>query len=499
MLGCAKDPGGSPDGETAEPPSLALDPTDSRVAPLAWRLHGTLASESDVGVHVQQANDEWVQGPFHGAAIDTWLYRWRAGGVHDVDVTATDAGGVVTEWSFTVEAPPLPDDFPVPVVVVSDPARMEPGFTAIAPSPAGSDGASYLLAVDQTGVVVWWYATGGSIHAVTKIGDKLRIMRNKDGVYEVDLRGDTLREWHPLDASPNGVTVPTSRLHHDLIELPDGQFLTLSIEGRDLQSFPLNESAPDERGPAFVAGDVVVEFDPETGAIAHEWPLLDRLDADRIGYDVITGDYWDEFFEETTRDWSHANALAYDPATNRIWVSLRHQDAIVSLDRTTGEIDRILGTPDEWDPAFAPKLLSLTSGAWPFHQHGHQLLPDGSLLMFDNGNYEAVPPGNPVATPQSRAVQYQVDAAAGTAREIWRYEDPRWLFSGSLGNAEWLPITDHVLIDYGNLRAQDGNPGVRVIEVTHTEQPEIVFEIAFYPAVPEGDVTAYRAWRWPEL
>ena len=479
-------------------------PNANESAPLGYRLE--LTSDLPVTVDIVIADDlgERFVGPFAEAAThDLWLHHWRVGRTADVTVTATTASGGVATWGTTVDAPALPADFPGLVANVSNPAAMEPGVTVLAPTGSGPDGPSYLAAVDATGVVVWWYSATGSVHSIDQTPEgHVRFMRNRDGVFQVDLRGELIEEWHPRDASPSGVQVEADRLHHDLIDGPDGHFLALSIEGRTLESYPLSELEPALQGEAFVAGDVIVEFDPLTGALVAQWSMLDLLDPGRIGWDAVAGDYWEDYFRQDTKDWTHGNALQYDAANDRIWFCARHQDAVVAIDRGTGTVQGILANDSFWGPSWAPLVFTQVGpGLVPYHQHGIDLGPDGTILVFDNGNARTTPPQVPTVMTTSRASEWRVDFDAMTAEEVWAYDDPRGLYASSLGNVMWLPTRDHVLIDYGNLpRVAETDPGALILEVTRTEPAEVVFELAVFRVDPAlGNATAYRAHRWATL
>ncbi len=471
-------------------------------APLGWRL--TLTASEPVTVTVDVTDDLGVisHGPFEtDAALDVWLHGWHPGRTHAVVVTATDADGESATADLAVTAPALPDDFPDIRLVSADPARMEPGVTIVTPTKAALDGASYIIALDGTGLPVWWYAGSGSIHSVEQLPNgNIRYMRNKDAVFVVDLRGTPIAEYHPRDSSPNGAIVDTDALHHDVIGLPDGHLLALSVELRTIADYPKTEENPAVTGEERVAGDVVVEFDAVTGAIYQEWKLLDLLDDNRIAWDAVKGDYWEGLYGGDVNDWSHGNALQYDAPTDRIWVSLRHQDAVVALGRASGQLEAILGNHEGWDAEFEPFLLDPVGATdWPYHTHGHVIGPTGNVLVFDNGNNRTTPPELPAGPTTSRAAEYAVDIAAGTTELVWQWEDGS--FSGSLGNVQLLPATGNVLVVYGNVATKDETePGVHIYEVTHTEPAEIVRQYDVYPAPVAGaGVTTYRAVHWPSL
>ncbi len=488
----------TPPAFTAAP---ALEQAGNPDAPLGWRL--TLTADEPVTVTVDVTDDlgAWTHGPFEtDGALDAWLHTWHPGQTHAVVVTATDTAGNATSAELSVTAPALPGDFPDIRLASGDPARMEPGVTVVAPTKSTVNGATYVVALDAAGQVVWWFAGSGFIHGVDQLPDgTLRYMRNKNAVAVIDLRGTIVSEYGLLEDGTKGILVDALALHHDMITLPDGHLLTLSIEARNLE-YPVDEDRPGKTGPSLVAGDVILEIDAVTGETLKSWPLFDLLDADRIGWDAVKGDYWEGVFEDGVRDWSHGNALQYDAATDRIWVSLRHQDAIVGIGRTSGQVDAILGNHDSWDPAFLPLLLEpVGATTWAWHQHGHVLGPSGNIVVFDNGNNRTMPPEVPTEPNVSRAVEYVVDVEAGTAEAVWEWGDGR--FSASLGNVQLLPVTGNVLVTYGDITGDEPEtPGVRVYEVTHTDPAEVVSELQIWAAPVEGaEITTFRAVRWPAL
>lgn len=120
---------------------------------------------------------------------------------------------------------------------------------------------------------------------------------------------------------------------------------------------------------------------------------------------------------------------------------------------------------------------------WPFHQHAAEVTQSGSVLIFDNGNFRALPPQTPMAGSEaySRAVEYMIDAQAKTVAQIWSYGGPGEdaFFSPFISEADRLPVTGNVLITDGG-RVEDeqgkqtdqivgGNHWARIVEVTRSE------------------------------
>jgi hypothetical protein len=413
---------------------------------------------------------------------------------------------------------PLPaEDFPPLRINVSDPQRMEPGmtlFSVIRWIPNAEDLENgWLIIVDEEGEVVWYHRAPHRIVDVRRTARGTILYQYNHGIVEIDMLGNEISHWYASglwDAPPNDpvLTVETDVFHHQAIELPSGDILTLGTEAREYDNYPTSISDPDApRETTHLIGDVAVQFRRD-GSIVREWKLLDVLDPYRLSYDSLGG-FWNRegygFIESGTRDWSHGNGVIPDPRDDGIIVTLRHQDAAVKIDRDGGLV-WILGDPAGWSETFQPYLLQPVGELeWPYHLHGPQITPDGNLMLFDNGNFRALPPAEPVphAENYSRAVEYAIDEDAMTVRQVWAYGGPgsEMFYTPFLGDADRLPITGNVLItDGGRLVNADGVPTnnvvaarkwARLLEVTGGESPETVFELI----IDHGeDVSEIAGW-----
>ena len=177
-------------------------------------------------------------------------------------------------------------------------------------------------------------------------------------------------------------------------------------------------------------------------------------------------------------------------------MSLRHQDAVANIDYTTGALRWILAPEPNWRPDLLPYVLTPTGAAYRqhYHQHAANFGPDGTITMFDNGNYQAsaYEPAVPASQIDSRAVEYRIDEQGGTVEQVWEWGalgEPN--FSAGLGNVQLLPDTGNVLVTYG---AAGGGSGydARVVEV---DKPtgDVVFDFAV--RAPSGRI--YRAVKLP--
>ncbi|MFV2055985.1 MAG: aryl-sulfate sulfotransferase [Thiohalomonadales bacterium] len=402
---------------------------------------------------------------------------------------------------LNVTTPGLPNWFPS-IKASGDTAKMEPGFTLFNVIPEGenTEFGALLVVVDELGRVVW-YQRGKKFSDVRKLPNGNLFSIQGKRIVEADMLGRRVREWEAIGNSKQrveGYAVETLSFHHEAYPMENGHILALSIEARSYDNYWSSDndaSAPKEK--ALLAGDVVVEFTRE-GKIVNQWPLLDLLDPYRIAYGSLLP-YWDSFFKEKTRDWSHANAVIYDASDDTIIVSVRHQDATIKFSRKTGKLIWILGPHDNWDQEKYAKFLLKPANEvkhfFPFHEHAPMLLPNGNLLIYDNGSYRSSPfePPMPPAQLFSRAVEYAIDVTTKQAKIVWEYGEfsEKKYYAGALGDVDWLPKTGNVLITHGNLPDEDGKLSARIIEVTHDNPATTVFQLHVF----DKSESKTRGWR----
>ncbi len=364
----------------------------------------------------------------------------------------------------------------------------------------------WLLGVDKGGVISCLHKSDRPVQGVRLKPDGNLLVTIVDGLLlEMTLGGDVLRQWYATgryrDRAPpaDGIAVEAETFHHGVNLGPDGNMLLLSMEIREFDDWPgstTDRNAPRER--AKVVGDIVMEVRPD-GSKANEWRLLDMLDPYRITYGS-RAKYWVQRGYADTNDWCHANCTAYVANDDAILVSLRTQDAIIKFDRKTGALRWILGTHDNWNKPWSDKLL-MPDGpvAWNFHQHDCSVTPAGTILCFDNGNHRAEPFERPVPPEEnfSRAVEFAVDEARGSVRQIWRYGDAEEerLFAGFQGGAFRLPKTGNTFITYGGICSLNGKPAnepdgannrARLIEVTPDNEIVLDMRIGGEPGDPKA-------------
>ena len=512
--------------------NMKLDLGPSATVPLAAEVTFRTDRPTTVTLEFDDGQLSWAVDIGEAAKLShvVPILGLRPDRTHMVRVVVSDENGrTSTSEILNITTDPLPGDFPPIDVRVSEPARMEPGVTMFEPVYRSTDGeerADHLLvAVDESGEVVWSYRAERPVSDARRLqnGNLLYRTGRAGPLYEIDMLGNTVSEWHtnrtPEDhVGRDSIHVDTDTLHHETFETRSGNIVAISTELRTYENYPSSDSIVDApKAISDVLGDVLVEFSRQ-GDVLREVRLLDLLDPYRIGYNSLDwGAAWRMLFAQEEevrprRDWAHANAVVLDAGERYAIVSLRHQDAVVKIDWQEEELVWILGSHDGWAPEWQAYLLQPKGVLlWPYHQHAPMITPDGTVLLFDNGNYRVRPFDEPMPPSESfsRAVEYLIDEDTMEVSEVWSYGGPgdESFFARFLGDADWMPQTGNVLINYGGLVSDEagspiadgpGHNWVRIVEVTKETPAEKVFEL-FIDDEPPAGWSVYRAERLPSL
>ncbi len=553
IFGCDRTPSVAADTVPPRISDVSIAQNPNPTVPLAAILTLSTDEPARITLLLDDGQRSWSVTPSEQFVTEhsVMVLGMRPGRSHSIVAAAVDTDGNTSESeSLIFETGPLPEEIFQPTVAVLKSDQMEPGVTLFNFNQRwGSDGRQLqnfgaLIIVDERGDIVWFYRADHRINEFIRLrnGNIFYGSGQSGRLREIDMLGNVVQQWQAtrlLDEIPADVTpVDTDSFHHEELELPNGNFLALSSEARLVEDFRTSETDPDApRAPSTVIGDVVVEFSRD-GTVQGRWHLLDLIDIDRIGYESLDGGFWERLYgdvaEAPIRDWAHANGIAYDPRDDSIIISSPVQDVLIKVDRESSELVWLLGTPTHWVEPWSSRLLKPVGELeWPYFQHGASFTGDGTLVMLDNGNYRAsaFEPKMPVEDSYSRAVEYAIDEETMEVSEVWHYGGPgdEPFYSGFLGDVDWLPVTGNLLVTDGTrvtdadgrpvapgpppggppggMRAgppgeppggmQGGPPGgvrrwARIVEVTHTQPAEKVFELVFADEPPAG-VAIYRA------
>ncbi len=463
--------GDSETGDTGElgpllvsEPSIVLHPKQPMIVDVIVELDapGTgelIHPDDDVGV--------FLLSPAPGEAASTLHFRVRGllpASTHALALSVTEADGDRTgSWSGSVVTnEPLPGfiaKFEIDTpdsALVSDDRRLFDMTRLFTTEPSG------LFLVDNEGTTRWYL---GDVDEYTDQHDIWSGVRLRpDGTVSFTRRNtafivDELGEYQmQVTAESIGAN---AGIHHDLTELPNGNFLTLGYTFADV------DYADD--GTLHVAGDIIYEFTPD-GELVWTWSSFDYLDPQRrrAGFDNPQK-IPDPDTNQDGYDWTHGNGLTYTQADDTIYLSMRHQDWILAIDHASGDLRWKLG--DEGD------FTLVGDDRWFFHQHSVEWQADGSMMVYDNGIGN---PAQPDADAHSRAVRYELDVDAMTATKVWSDDDPK--FASSLaGDADRMSNGSVLRLDSTWVDDENTIAGSRMHELDPGRTPNLVWSLVAPP------------------
>ncbi len=398
----------------------------------------------------------------------------RAGQPHRLTLKAHDrTGAALPPVALDYTPPPLPEstlEFPPIDVVKSRPADMEPGLMVLCVRRRPvmrqiwwsqkqfvfATRWSMLIAIDEDGEVVWYYKHDSRIAGIDRLpnGNLFFHQVNFQSV-EIDILGNQIGAWYadkrPFGPAPGAIPIDAQSMHHQPHIMPNGNYLAMTANARELDNYISSETDPTApRQTIKVVGDRIIEFDAK-GSIVWSWNTFDHLDPYRVGYQTLEP-YWDPRGFPGHADWTHGNGVCYDHRDNSVIMSLRAQDAVIKVDKASGEIKWILGTHDGWSADKADKLLKPVGEVqWPWHGHNPRVTPQGTIVMYDNAIFQTRPyePPKPPHQCLARAVEYAIDEAAMEVRQVWSSLDggqDDGVTSWAMGDAHRLPATDNMLV-----------------------------------------------------
>jgi hypothetical protein len=366
--------------------------------------------------------------------------------------TAAD-GTAVQSDAIPFQTAPLPSDIPSFVALQS--GDVQPGYTMLGLISNGPRNPAVI--VDQTGRVVWYRENPRTISDFQKQPDGTYTVAVNNGDLYVYVYAYFIAQYHQYDNLGNllrtwSATGGWLTDNHELRLLPNGDALILAFSERIM-----NLTSIGGRTNAIVVGNLLQRLRP-SGAVQFQWDAFDHLPVDGIASPInVQGEYV---------DWNHANAIDVTSDGNYL-LSVRHLSQVVKIDSATGAVLWKLGGMGS-DFQFVGDSFNGFS-----MQHGVRELPNGNIIMFDNGD-EHIP-------PQSRAVEYQLDFTNHTATLVWQYLAAPSLQAIAMGYAQRLP-NGNTLIAYGTAqppRVQEVNAAGEVVWDVSSSAPSFGVYRAF--------------------
>ena len=497
-------------GPIASAVSLVQNPNPT--VPMAAVLSLTTDEPSMLSIGFSDGERNWTATPSSEFATNHQVpvVGMRAGISHTISATLTDAAGNTTEviaGDFAV--PELPEFYPRPHVVVSQPDKMEPGvnvFNVNGRWPEKWADTLPAVIVDNEGETIWYYEPDGhTLHDIKRISNGnflYEIWPGTGGMVEIDLLGNIVNRWHftgtAKDPAPGSIPVQSDSIHHDMIEIPNGNLLVMSTEVRAYDNWYTSTRDADapRQDDAQLVGDVIIEI-TRAGEVVNEWKILDLIDPYRITHASLREDFWAKHYagvyDGAVYDFTHGNAIIYDESDNSFIMSIPYQNAVIKVSMDSGELVWILGTHEGWSEDFADKLLTPVGDVeWSYKHHAISHSGRGTLLLYDNGVDRSMPYDDsmPLADSYSRGVEYAVNEETMEVSQPWVYGiDQEHFYNRYLGDIDWLPTTSNILINAG---ARETAPGTNTnvapgeaqrwaswFEVTSDDAAEKVWELQF--------------------
>ena len=187
-------------------------------------------------------------------------------------------------------------------------------------------------------------------------------------------------------------------------------------------------------------GMQIVEFDKETGEPVWIWNPFDYFTMD--DHDIYEGMWWDAYFNGFF-DWMHSNAFHFDEEESVIYVSHRHLSRISKIAYPSGEVIWNMGLPSEYNTGDDNICTDLLFS----FQHNIQMMDDGDLLFFDNGNLSDMLMGDSNPTTRIRRVRVIDDSYCET---VWQYDLPQNLHGVGMGSVQLLENGNYSIYTFGN-------------------------------------------------
>jgi outer membrane protein assembly factor BamB len=322
-----------------------------------------------------------------------------------------------------------------------DRERAFPGYTLFAP--LSSKGKVYLIDLDGVVVHEWQlpYAPGQTTYLLPN--GNLFYNGKLPGAHDLFPVWSAYRGGVVLEADPKGNIVWEFKRpdhHHDASRLKNGNAVVLGLEvlSPDVASRILG-GRPGSEHRGRIYQDVIYEVD-RRGEIIWTWRAHEHLAPEAA---VIHA-------QDSREHWPMANSVN-ELRDGNILVSFRHVSKVVIIERSSGNVIWSLDHP----------VVA--------QQHYPHELPNGNLLIFDNGSYRS-----DRAFPHSRVIEVE----RKSKKIVWQYVDspPQNFFSPYMSSGQRLPN--------GNTLITEASFG-RIFEVTSIGETVWEYRVPFFESYDE--------------
>ncbi len=465
--------------------TITFEPNPYVIAPLTAELQIETKLPSRISVEVTGASP--IERSFDSIANShtipvLGLYPDK---LNKVAVTIHYTDGNVVD-TVEIQTKPLPDVFPEIEINKVDRSKMELGLHACDIHFANHGKfRSIPFIFDDQGAVRWYLDLspyGAMLAPFQRLSDGHLLMVSRHQLHEFNMMGEIVG-FGEIDNNYG--------MHHDVVEIP-GDRLLICIGRRDARIKLGNELVVSD-------SDFIMLYNRKKGQIIKIWDLAKLLDVSRDDLN---------FFRRG--DWLHMNGLAFDPLDGSIIVSAKNQGLIkiswnnqlhwiMSPHKNWGKAGRdgrgkdtrpfLLTALDEEGKPYSNEIQLGNKSAenfdFPWGPHAPKYMPNGNIMVFDNGTYRNFNDQN----RYSRAVEYKIDEENRTVQQVWQYGKERGedFYSSIVSDVDYFMGTKNVLITSGYLHPR-GRHSAKIVEVDYLTGEE-VFEATLYLKTLNGDKT----------
>ncbi len=253
--------------------------------------------------------------------------------------------------------------------------------------------------------------------------------------------------------------------HHDVEVRPDGMLAALTFKRRQVPTIHPEIDTRDDR---------ITILDPEDGTELHAQGMLFPALRSRAVFPLLYpepndlgGTPWVDLFHSNSLEWMREEALfGTHPfyAAHHVLLCFRHQNRVAILDTTDKRFVWAWGDEETLGP------------------HDAQLLPDGNVLLFDNG----------LGRGWSRGLE--VDPRTDEIVWEWRDDPPESFYTPTKGSVQRLPNGNTLMAESDSSRAIEVAPDGEIVCddcANPVDRPEGGGDDSFSTSVPVAPISWY--------
>ncbi|WP_162127064.1 aryl-sulfate sulfotransferase [Flavobacterium phycosphaerae] len=379
--------------------------------------------------------------------------------------------GYHTDTTVTYTIHYLPADMPkINVITKNNPSEGYILINLFDLSPVITYDYSYIAILNNDGYPVYYKRLpypGVINFKYFDIGNnQKRFSYNVNDIGKIVVMNEKFEEIKQLDLLPNNNhgNYPTD--NHDCLYLDDNHYILpayITRENVDMTAFGGSNSVN--------LGEFVFQ-EIQNNQVLFEWNTADHTEL-LSATDPI---YYAQYATSPKVDYFHFNSINIDPNDNNFIISARHTNQVYKVNRNTGAIMwRFGGSSDDFN---------LTENEIISHPHHATMLPNGHLLLFDNGVTK-----NP---KQTRIAEFALDEVNLTADLVYEYKDIG-RYSDIMGSVQKMPNGNYFIGWGGNITSQINASKSDITEVD--ANGNIVLDISFSNN-PNSFTYSYRALKY---